>query len=105
MLLRNGVVTPHKDNQTAENFKYSIEEWFNTLLPDNAFLTQKKWMTNTMKKPYIMKVKDFGNWLKTLNYFLILMPHDEDKDKIFTDMDLKALLLKSVPSVWQNAYL
>ena len=55
------VVTPHKDNQTAENLKYSIEEWFITLLPNNAFLTQEEWMTNTMKKPYIMKVKDFGN--------------------------------------------
>ena len=35
-------VTPHKDDQTAENFKYSIEEWFNTLLPNNTFLTQKE---------------------------------------------------------------
>ena len=33
------------------------------------------------------------------------MPHDEDKDMIFTDTDLKALLLKSVPMAWQNAYL
>ena len=98
-------VTPHEDNQTAENFKYSIKEWFNTLLPDNAFLTQKEWMTNTMKKPYIMKVKDFGNQLKTLNHFLTLMPHDDNKDTVFTDMDLKALLLKSVPTAWQNAYL
>ena len=54
-------VTPHEDNQMVENIKYSIEEWFNTLFPDNAFLTQKEWMTNNMKKPYIMKVKDFGN--------------------------------------------
>ena len=23
-------VTPHEDGQTVENFKYSIEEWFNT---------------------------------------------------------------------------
>ena len=58
-------VTPHKDGQTVENFKYSIEEWFNTLLPDNAFLTQKEWTTNTIKKPYIMRVKDFCNQLKT----------------------------------------
>ena len=77
-------VTPHEDDQTAENFKYSIEEWFITLLPGNAFLTQKEWMTNTMKKPYIMKVKDFGNRLKTLNHFLTLMPHDEDKDTVST---------------------
>ena len=98
-------VTQHKDNQMAENFKYSIEEWFIILLPDNAFLTQKEWMTNTMKKPYIMEVKNFGNWLKTLNCFLTLMPHDEDKDTVFTDTDLKAILLKSVPSAWQNAYL
>ena len=52
-----------------------------------------------------MKVKDFGNRLKTLSYFLTLMPHDEEKDTVFTDTDLKALLLKSVPLTWQNAYL
>jgi hypothetical protein len=46
-----------------------MEEWFNALLPDNAFLAQKEWMTNTMKKPFVMKVKDFGNRLKTLIFF------------------------------------
>ena len=62
-------------------------------------------MTNSMKKPFGMKVKDFGNRLKTLNQFLALMPHDEDKDTIFSDSDLKALLLKSMPISWQYAYL
>ena len=37
-----------------------------------------------MKKPLGMKVKDFGNRLKTLNRFLTLMPHDDDKDTIFS---------------------
>ena len=60
---------------------------------------------NTIKKPFIMKVKDFGKRLKTLNCFLTLMPHDDDKDAAFTDTDLKALLLKSMPLSWQNAYL
>ena len=54
------LVTPHEDDQTTETFKYSIEEWFSMLLPDNAFLIQKEWMTNTMKKPFVMRVKDFG---------------------------------------------
>ena len=58
-----------------------------------------------MKKPYIMKVKDFGNRLKILNCFLTLILHDEDKDTVFMDTDLKALFLKSVPSTWQNSYL
>jgi hypothetical protein len=98
-------VTPHEDDQTVENFKFSMEEWINALLPDNAFLAQKEWMMNTMKKPFIMKVKDFGNRLKTLNRFLTLMPHDDDKDAAFTDTDLKALLLKLMPLSWQNAYL
>ena len=52
-----------------------------------------------------MKVKDFGNRLKTLSCFLTLMPCDEERDTIFTDTDLKALLLKSVPLTWQHAYL
>ena len=52
-----------------------------------------------------MKVKDFGNRLKTLNHFLTLMPHDDDKDTVFTVSDLKALLLKLMPLSWQNAYL
>ena len=98
-------IMPHDDDQTVKNFKFSLEEWFNALLPDNVFLAQKEWMTNTMKKPFIMKVKDFGNRLKTLNCFLTLMPHDDDKDAAFTDTDLKALLLKSMPLSWQNVYL
>ena len=97
-------VTPHEEDQTEENFKYSLEEWFSTLLPDNAFLTQKEWMTNSMKKPFGMKVKDFRNRLKTLNQFLALMPHNKGKDTIFSNNDLKALLLKSMPTSWQNAY-
>ena len=43
-----------------------------------------------------MKVKDFGNCIKTLNCFLALVPHDE-QDSTLTDTDLKALLLKSMP--------
>jgi hypothetical protein len=31
-------VMPHEDDPTVENFKFSLEAWFNTLLPDNAFL-------------------------------------------------------------------
>ena len=90
-------VTPHEDDQTVENFKFSLEEWFNALLPDSAFLAQKERMMNTIKKPFIMKVKDFGKRLKTLNCFLTLMPHDDDKDAVFTDTDLKALFLKLMP--------
>ena len=33
------------------------------------------------------------------------MPHNDKKDTVFTDTDLKGLLLKSMPSSWQNAYL
>ena len=98
-------VMPHEDDQTVKNFKFSMEEWFNAFLPNNSFLTQKEWMINTMKKPFIMKVKDFGNRLKTLNSFLTLMPHDNDKVAGFTDTDLKALLFKLMPLSWQNAYL
>ena len=94
------LVTPHEDDQTVENF-----EWFNALLPNNAFLAQKEWMMNTMKKLFIMRVKDFGNRLKRLNFFLTLMPHDDDKDALFTDTDLKALLFKLMLLLWQNAYL
>ena len=97
-------VTPHQDNQTLENFKYSQEEWLTSLLPDNAFVSQKEWMVNVMHKPYTMKVKDFGNRIKTLNRFLALMPHDE-QDSTFTETNLKALLLKSMPLAWQNAYM
>jgi hypothetical protein len=62
-------------------------------------------MANTIKKPYTMKVKDFGNRLKTLNCYLTLMPHNDKKDTVFMNTDLKALLLKSLPSSWQNVYL
>ena len=53
-------------------------------------------MTNTMKKLYTIKVKDFGCRLNTLNHFLALMLYDDEKDKVFTDTSLRALLLKSM---------
>jgi hypothetical protein len=61
-------------------------------------------MTNVMHKPYSMKVKDFGNHIKAFNYFLALMPHD-NQDSVSTDTNIKSLLLKSLPLSWQNAYL
>ena len=99
-----GSIMLHEDDQLVKNFKISCEEWFIALLPDNAFLTQKGWMANTMMTLYTMKVKDFGNRLKTLNCSLTLMPHDDEKDTVFTDTDLKALHLKSMPLSWQNKY-
>ena len=98
-------VTPHEDNQTVENFKFFLLEWFNAFWPNNTFLTQKEWMTNTTKNLYTLKVKDFGNISKTLNCFLTFMPHDHDNDTAFSDTDLKALLFKSMPLTWHNAYL
>ena len=62
-------VTPHPDDQMIENFQYSQEEWLTSLHPDNAFVYQKEWMTNVMRKPYSMKIKDFGNRKKTLIRF------------------------------------
>ena len=98
------LVTPHQDDQTIEYFKYSQEECLTSLLSDNAFVSQKEWMANVMHKPYTMKVKDFGSRIKTLNCFQALMPHDK-QDSTFTETDLKALLLKSMPLAWQNAYM
>ena len=49
-------VIPHEEDQMVKNFKFLLEEWFNALLLDNAFLAQKERITNTMKKPYIMKI-------------------------------------------------
>ena len=57
-----------------------------------------------MQKPYTMKVKDFGNRLKTLSCLLHLMPHYHDEDSNISELDLKALLLKSMPLSWQHAY-
>lgn len=57
--------TLYEDDQAVEKSKFLLEEWFPALLPDNYFLIQKECMTIRMKKPIIMKVKDFGNNLKT----------------------------------------
>ena len=105
MHLKYGTQLHHMTLINNREFQVSLEEWLSTLLPNNAFLTQNEWMTNTMKKPYIMKVKDFGNWLKALIRFLTLMPHDDENNSVFSDTNLKALFLKSIPLSWQNAYL
>jgi hypothetical protein len=72
-------VMPHEDDQTVENFKFSLGEWFIAFLLDNTILTQKEWMTNTMKKPYTTKINNFDTRLKTLNCYLILLPQDDKK--------------------------
>jgi hypothetical protein len=105
MHLKNGTQFCYMTMINSQDFQVSLEEWLSALLPNNALLTQKEWMMNTMKKPYIMKVKDFGNRLKTFNHFLTLLPHDDKKDDAFTIADLKALIFKSIPLSWQNAYL
>ena len=43
-------ITQHQDDQTIENVQYSQEEWITSLFPDNAFVSQKEWMTNVMHK-------------------------------------------------------
>ena len=78
------------------NFDYSQKEWLDSLFPDNAFASQKEWMRNVMCKPYTMKVKDFGNCMKSLNHCFALVPHNE-QDSVFTITTLKAILLKSMP--------
>ena len=47
----------------------------------------------------------FWKQAQDIEPILALMPHNEDKDTIFSDSDLKALLLKLMPISWQNTYL
>ena len=54
-------------------------------------------------KSYILMAKDFGKHNKTLNLFLALLPHD-NQNSVFTDTDLKAILLKIVLLFWQKTY-
>ena len=51
-------VTPimHKE-QTKETFLSAQQAWLDSLLPHDAFLFQKEWMNNVLKKPYTMKVQ------------------------------------------------
>ena len=62
-------------------------------------------MINAMKQPSTMKVKDFGNRLKTLNCYQTCISHDDEKDTVLSNTNLMALLLKSMPLSWQEAYL
>jgi hypothetical protein len=80
----------HNDDPTIKSFKFSLKEWVINLLPDNKFLAKKEWMTHTMKKPYTIKVKDFGNSLEVLNCYSTKMPHDDKVDTVITDTNLKA---------------
>jgi hypothetical protein len=96
-------VTPHQDDQSIQNFEYSQEEWLTSLLPNNASDSQKELVAIVMCKPYSMKVKDFGNCIKEFIWFLALMSLD-NQDYVFTDTDLKSLLLKFMPLSWQIAY-
>ena len=45
-----------------------------------------------MQKAFTMNMKAFGKCLKTLMCLLDIMPHEDEVDLIFTDLDLKALL-------------
>ena len=52
-----------------------------------------------------MKVKDFGHWLTMLHFFKTLIPHDDKENIMFTDTDLKALLLNFMLLSLEYSYL
>ena len=53
-----------------------------------------------MQISYTMKVRDVGNYLKSLNCLLDLMLHDHEVDTIFSKLNIKELLLKSMQISW-----
>ena len=63
---------------TKDSFLMAQQTWLELLLPHDAFLFQKEWMNNTLKKPFTMKVQEFGNRLQVLNHLLDLFPHSEE---------------------------
>ena len=69
ILLRNHIQSLHVKMIRPLKTLTSQGEWLTSLLPSNAFVTQKEWVTNIMCKPYSMKVKDFHNCIKSFNCF------------------------------------
>ena len=61
-------------------------------------------MNDALKKPFTMKVQEFGNCLQVLNHLLDLFPcFGEDRN--FTDGELKTIFLNAMPLAWQQAHM
>ena len=60
-------------------------------------------MNSTLKKPFTMKVQEFGNRLQVLNHLLDLFSHSGE-DKNFMDGELKTIILNAMPLAWKQAY-
>ena len=82
-----------QEDCTKDSFLTAQQAWLESLLPHDAFLCQKELMNNTLKKPFTMKVQEFGNRLRVLNHLLDLFPHSGE-DKNLTDGELKTLFLE-----------
>ena len=98
------IVTPlAQEDCTKDSFLTVQQAWLESLLPHHAFLCQKEWMNNTLKRPFTMKVQEFGNRLRVFNHLLDLFPQSGE-DRNFTDGELKTIFLTAMPLAWQQAY-
>ena len=98
-------LTPHEDNQTIKNFKFSLEELLTALHLDDAFCSSKGMDDKCHEKAIHNESQGLWQQIQDIKLFQTLMPHNYEKDTVFTDTDLKALLFKSMPTTWQNSYL
>ena len=90
-------------DRTKDSFVTAQQAWLELLLPHDTFLFQKEWMNGTLKKPFTMRVQEFGNRLQVLNHLLDLFPQSGE-DRNLTDSELKTILLNAMPLTWQQAY-
>ena len=98
------IVTPLAQEDCTKDSFFTVQQvWLELLLPHDAFLFQKEWMNGALKKPFTMKVQEFGNRLRVLNHLLDLFPRSGE-DRNFTDGELKTIFLNAMPLAWQQAY-
>ena len=58
------IVTPlAQEDHTKDSFLTAQQAWLELLLPHGTFLFQKEYMNSALKKPFTMKVQEFGRRL------------------------------------------
>jgi hypothetical protein len=84
-----------------EHVESSLRAVTDIVFPFRALVTQKRWMSRHMKKPYDLSVKKFATALSRINNYLPYFPEATIASK-YTEEELVELMEFALPNSWRR---
>jgi hypothetical protein len=86
---------------TVEHVETSLRAVTDIVFPFRALVTQKRWMSRHMKKPYDLPVKKFATALSRINNYLPYFPEGTAESK-YTEEELVEIMEFALPTSWRR---